>query len=247
MKNEPMLSVAEVFEMNVGTEQDPNWVNPGFVGYVEKIFATKTKKSGSAMNICTLRDVNGSAVISLTVFGPVKFNEGDTIEVRDGGIRRTEYNGLAQVSIGKTTTIHINGTGRPNAAQPAARQAPPARSEGHGTPPPENGPRINGMTVGMAMKEAIALVSDLTSAEAMDMNTPEFWAQVHTTASDIIRVSAMLESGRLAPSPKNRQNPPPAEKPPAQQGRADPPKGERPLPGSDGAVALDDDYENIPF
>ena len=120
MKNEPMLSVAEVFEMEPGTEDNPNWVNPGVVGYVEKIVHTQTKKSGSAMNICTLRDLNGTVTISLTVFGAVRFSEGDTIEVRDGGIRRTEYNRMAQVSLGKTTTIHVVTQGRAQAAPPAA-------------------------------------------------------------------------------------------------------------------------------
>jgi hypothetical protein len=250
MSTEPMLSVAQVFEMEPGTEQEPTWVNPGFVGYVEKIVQTKTKKTGTAMNICTLRDVNGSAEISMTVFGPVKFSEGDTIEARDGGIRRTEYNRLAQVSLGKGTTIHLVSQGRPS-APPAARPASFSADKGQTTTPVTNGPRINGQTVGMAMKEALLLVGGPEVGDTMNVNTPEFWAQVHTTASDIIRVSAMLESGRLAPSPKSRQGagaaPEAKEAPVSSGGRADPPKGARPLPGLDGAVALDTDSDDPPF
>ena len=249
MKNEPMLSVAQVCEMQPGTEQDPTWVNPGLVGYVEKIVATKTKKTGSAMNICTLRDVNGSAVISLTVFGPVKFNEGDTIEVRDGGIRRTEYNGMAQVSLGKNTTLHVVNAGRAQVEAPPARPAPQARREGAPTPPPAaGGQRINGQTVGMAMKEAIPLVVQFTAAQGLKLHLDTiFWSEVHKQASAIIRLSNALEHGNLTPPLSTKAVPVAQESTESKGGRADAPKGAMPKPGIDGAVALSEDDEEVPF
>ena len=69
--------------------------------------------------------------------------------------------------------------------------------------PAASGSSINGQTVGMAMKEALTL----TNMTTLKPDDPEFWKQVHITASDIIRVSLMLEKGKLAPSAKDRADP----------------------------------------
>ena len=240
MKNEPMLSVAQVCEMQPGTEQDPTWVNPGLVGYVEKIVATKTKKTGQPMNICTLRDQTGSANISLTVFGAVKFSEGDVIEVRGPGLRRTEFNGLAQVSMSKNSTVHIVGKSVHHEEQEQRKEA---------MEPAVNGTKqhVNGQTVGMAMKESIVLVRASHPEMVATPHDPAFWAEVHKTASAIIRLSNALEHGNLTPALSSKALPVAKEAPVSGGGRADPPKGPKPQPGPEGSVAFDKDEDSIPF
>lgn len=186
-----MLSVAEVFEMQAGDEQNATWINPGFTAVVENVKSTKTQK-GQTMNICTLQDQTGSARISMTVFGPVKFSEGNVIEVSGQGLRRTEYKGLAQVSLGKATEVHVIGASVHHQDQAARKE---------NLEPAVNGSKqhINGQTVGMAVKEALTLVRDKNDPGLTDINKPEFWAQVHQTASAIIRLSNSLEHGNLTP------------------------------------------------
>lgn len=188
-----MLSVAEVFEMTPGDDVNATWINPGFTAVVRDIKRTKTKKGG-AMNICTLADTVGSATISMSVFAAIKFNEGDVIEVSGQGLRRTEYNGLQQVSLSQKTEIHILG----KSVHHEEQKERVANSE-----PAINGQLnpVPGQTVGMAMKEAIALCRSNRQEWPLDA---QFWSEVHTAASDIIRVSRLLESGKLAPSPKER-------------------------------------------
>jgi hypothetical protein len=58
----------------------------------------------------------------------------------------------------------------------------------------------------MAMNQAIALLTYELSHDEIVQSVCEahFWRAVHETASDVIRVSRMLEAGRLAPSVKER-------------------------------------------
>lgn len=202
-----MLSVAEVLELPPGDEQNATWINPGFIAEVASIKATSVRSTGNPMNICTLKDTSGSATISMTVFGAVKFGIGSTIEVSGKGLRRTEYKGLEQVSVGKETEIHVVNLGKtpppPANSEPVAGQRMP-----DGTEPTAP---VYGATAGMAMNHALDLLTkglDVTEV-ARRVCTAEFWAAVHETASDIIRVSRMLEAGRLAPSVKARNAPPP--------------------------------------
>lgn len=92
------------------------------------------------------------------------------------------------------------------------------------------------MTVGMAMNNAFELLRHYKADLNPDM--PEFWMKMQAWASSTIRLSNSLEHGKLAA---------PMSQPKPQGGRADPPKGERPLPGLDGAVALSEDEESVPF
>lgn len=94
--------------------------------------------------------------------------------------------------------------------QPSPAQPPqPPRQPPQSPPMRPNVPAIipvNGATVGMAMNQAIALLTrDLTHDEViMWVREPGSWRALAETASDIIRVSRHLESGHLAPSVKDR-------------------------------------------
>ena len=116
-----MLSVAQVFEMQAGDDQEAAWINPGFEAVVANIKSTQTK-AGKPMHICTLRDTVGSAEISMTVWSKAPgFTEGDRIEVYGKGLRRTEYNGLDQVTLGKETEVHVLGKAVVHDGQPPLR------------------------------------------------------------------------------------------------------------------------------
>ena len=133
-----MLSVAEVCEMQPGDEHNATWINPGFIARVGEIQSTNVKKTGKPMHICTLHDTVGSASISMTVFtNKPGFDTGDTIEVSGKGLRRSEFRGLDQVSVGRETEIHVVSAGAApapraaasaGAAQPRDRSAAPAEA-----------------------------------------------------------------------------------------------------------------------
>lgn len=190
-ENKP-LSVAEVCELRV-----EDWINSGFTAVVADIKKSKSKK-GADFWPCTLRDTTGSATVEMTVFQAPAFSVGDQIDVLGQGIKRGEYNGKAQVSIGKKTEIHI--IGRSVHAEEQAHRATAGEPALNGALQP-----VNGQSVGMAMKEALAMVGNLATKD--DLKSPEFWAQIHTVSSDIIRVARLLEAGKLAPSVRERNSP----------------------------------------
>lgn len=125
------------------------------------------------------------------------------------------------------------GSYRPGPAQPTHQNQPASTAT--------QTVQINGQTVGMAMKEAINLALGAfrnTSHEAPDIGSQAFWEMVHIAASDIIRVSQMLERGHLAPSAKARAVPQGSVRSPV----TPPPRQRQPDPEPD--TTMDDD---IPF
>jgi hypothetical protein len=247
-----MLSVAQVCDLQPGDEQNATWINPGFSGVVSKIEKRPMKKGGF-MWICELTDVNDANVfLSTSFFTAPKFGEGDLIEIFGKGLRRTEFKGAAQASTGKDTQVEVVARA---ANRGAVNRAPaPAPQNNHGpigdTPAEAAALKwINGQTVGMAMKEAIALVVQSTKFMPHEA---DFWKAVKQTASNVIRVSQSLEKGHLSPAPwpvVGKVEPEAAPTPPPpQQGRSDPPKAAvRPQAGPGGSVAHDNDEADVPF
>lgn len=243
-KTEPMLSVEEVLELQPGDEQNATWVNPGFTAVVRAIKATKTKKGG-AMNICTLGSQTGAAEISMTVFSAIKFAEGDLIEVSGQGLRRTVYNQLQQVTPGQKTEIHILGRSAhaPEQAERKAAGQPPV--SGNGSFP------VNGQTVGMAMKEGLALAGMAAGGVTRDvLKDPLFWQDVKTYAGNIIRISRSLEAGKLSapswPTPKREEAPADRSPAPTSQPKT---ATTKPTEGPGGSAFPADagDDEDVPF
>src|SRR5262245_9849729 len=89
------LSITEVLEIEPG---ENSWVNEGLIAVVRKIeLITAGKKRWR----CTLGDtVQRGAVLTMTLFFPPKFGEGDTIEITGKGIKRKEFNNYPEVSVG---------------------------------------------------------------------------------------------------------------------------------------------------
>ena len=100
----------------------------------------------------------------------------------------------------------------PNRAAPAGAQPAPAApaAQRQASAPAGAAPAaIFGATVGMAINQAIGILKDTHPGATLESYyaTPDFSRDLHVTASDILRVSAMLEKGKLAHSAKDRNDP----------------------------------------
>lgn len=254
MPNDKTISVAEALEIEA-TEN--SWINGGLRAVVRDI---KPSGPGATKKFwrCTLVDeVNDRMTIGLSLFFAPKFSAGATIEITGKGIKRKEFRGDAEIGIGKDTEI-TTVTGRssnpPPARQPSAahndsRESPPPPPE-HEHPHPEDHAqhapapaprwRPNGQTVGMALKEGLALLTrDMNGNEVRgQLKDPKFWKELHLVSSDLIRVSHWIEQGALAPLLRDRNAP--KETPPAPPPRREAPPPPPPAQGEN----LDED---VPF
>lgn len=93
----------------------------------------------------------------------------------------------------------------PPEAQPTAGRAAAPATQRTTAPPRTNSARthapVDGMEVGMCLKEAVVIVHDMDGVDAM---TPEFYKRVHFVASNLILVSQMLRRGELTETAKAR-------------------------------------------
>lgn len=247
MSNQP-LSIAEVCEIKPGPESRAAWID-SLIGIVNSIDKKTAKLSGKSFWICVLGDTTGSAKATMSVFTAPKFSAGSTIVVSGKGIRRTEYNGAAQINIGKETKINVvaeseHSQNQEDVPYDTPSQSAPAR---HSAPQPGDKPVI-GVTVGMSINNALTLLtSKLTHDEIVArIITPVFWFSVHEVASDIIRMSRLLESGKLAPAIRERTGDtaqPMVQKPTAPTSVR---QVRKPTPAQDANVEPADDSSEVP-
>lgn len=236
MATEKPLSVAEVFELQPGDENNPTWINPGMIAVVRSVERVMGK-NGKPRWPVVFADQTGSATVEAAFFSAPKFSEGDLVQL-EGGLRRTEYNGKAQVSIGKNATINIVGKSVHHEEQKERAQT--------GQPAVNGQPQIvNGQTVGMAAKEAIALT--VMAWGGIDgiakLKDPLFWADVKTNMSNIIRICRSVEKGHLSPAPWQPPAPPaPATSTPPAAPRKTQPSNER-----EAANLSDGPDEDVPW
>lgn len=257
MSNAAPISLADVADL-----PDDSWINEGFFAVVDSIeqktTGPKSRTPGKKFWVCTLGSQTGPETAEWSLFFAPKFGEGDLIEVTGSGIKRKvdAYNGGIKIQAGDKAIITVTGKSAHHEEQKERKDT--------GAPSVSGAPQhVQGQTVGMALKEAISIIKE-TFDPTMPMaerdkyfRGPEFSKDVHLLASDIIRVSALLEKGKLAPSARDRANPPAAAQPPANNasrpaapsgGRADTPRpASKPLPGPGGNVAQDDNGEDVPF
>lgn len=134
------------------------------------------------------------------------------------GMKRTEYNGTPKVTIGEKAQIKYLGAPQEAVSSPTSTNTPvngqnaPQRP----SPPPNGQPAVLGMTVGMALNNAIRLIQARGQEEDVSLSE-----EIYNLASDIIRLSRVLEEGKLAPKEKDRpsqgrKEPEPPSQPPAQ-------------------------------
>ena len=171
------------------TLQDVNNTAPGtffsgtFLANVSncKSVATKTGKTFYKATL-TEGGVEASATSFSRDLAPL---DGKLVKFGGMGIKRgDDYQGKAQISLGDKSII-----------SPVGEALPPS-PEGTPTPTPYlQSPRIEGVTVGMAINKAVDIL--IPSGVHIDENA--VWHQ----ASMLIRVAQKLQSGSLAPEPGN--------------------------------------------
>lgn len=271
MSNEKILSVSAVLAL-----PSDSWVNGGLravCSHQERKVSSKTNKPFWKIEFTDQE--NGALLKSMMFFAP-KFSEGQVVELTGSGLKFKNGQYGPELSIGDKAVITVLGHSSPppepqNPTYGHADQSASAASryDHAGTP-------VFGATVGMAINQALENFRHCYAPAdfAAMMKTPFFSAALHEQASDIIRVSRMLEAGKLAApvkvragghpdleaAPGHEQEAPahahaggnqPAfpnrTAPPANQGRSDPPRTGKSQPGPDGSVALGPDVEDCPF
>jgi len=109
----------------------------------------------------------------------------------------------AEIMIAGATTTAEEREAAAEATQQRKPAVPaPTNTAAPSKPSPKPGHEpVYGATVGMAVKEACTVASGI----GIDPTKPEYFKFVYEFASDIVRVSLMIEKGELAPSAKTRQ------------------------------------------
>jgi hypothetical protein len=122
-ENDRMLSVGQVIDLPPGDDQNASWISPGFVGVVRRI-SERSSKNGRKFWPCIIADETGNGTIEVSVFAVPSFREGDTLEFSGKGLRRTEYQGKAQATIGRETAVRVVERGGRQGAQKQNTPAP---------------------------------------------------------------------------------------------------------------------------
>lgn len=240
--NQRPLSVAELIELPTDS-----WVNDGFTAVIRSIERKVGKPPGNKVFFkCVLADTTGSATVGACLFFAPKFKEGDSVDFLGQGIKFKNGQYGAEVSMGDKAEIHV--VGKSVHAQEQAQRAATGAPALNGTPQ-----LVNWQTVGMAMKEGLALAGMAAGGITREvLKDPLFWQDVKVYAGNIIRISRSLEVGKLAPpswpTPPREEAPPAAARPP-DRSPASPPRTSKPTPGPDGAAfpAQDENEEEVPF
>lgn len=173
------------------TLQDVNNTAPGtffsgtFLANVSNCKQISTK-TGKTFYKCTLTE--GSDEASATSFSrDLSPLEGKLVKFGGMGIKRgDDFGGKSQVSLGDKSIISPVGEALPPNPSPT-----PSPNPSTGMPTYTQSPRIEGVTVGMAINKAVDI--NISSGVHIDDNL------VWKTASMLIRVAQKLQSGNLAP------------------------------------------------
>lgn len=228
------MSTAPITCAQIAALPDQSWINDGFIATVLKV-DTVPKKAGGNFWKLTLGDSLGDYThgCTMSLFAAPRCNPGDVIRVTGKGISKKSYQGKPQVGMGKESTLEV----MPSSAR-IQSNVESSIAEVKGNRAAEKAEcMIPGQTVGMAIKEALALHSIGLDNQTikLQLTAPGFWSDVYATASDIIRVSRLLESGKLCDPVKQRSAP-------AQGSRQVPAQ-----PKHDPESELDAQDENVPF
>jgi hypothetical protein len=192
------MTIAQILELSPGSKGNNVWINGDFEAIVSDAQPAKGKGPATAF----LSDPHNPSVSILgNFFGTdtARFN-GKICHFSGKGITRTEFKGVQQVTLGDKATIQVVGV--------AGTPAKPAASQGTSSPAPAGNAPVFGATVGMAINQASELIRASTdNLELSYLTSPAFSKDLYTLASDIIRITRVLEAGKLAPSAKDRADP----------------------------------------
>jgi len=194
-----LITIGEILEMSPGDRQNAVWINDDF----ECVLSDPKRGQGKAPNTAILTDPHSSGICILgNFFGtdPSRY-AGKVVHVSGKGISRTEYKGTQQITIGDKATIQIVGDAKPGqAATPAAAQKS-AGIQG-----------AEGQAIGNAITNACQLIKSAFEANEQApldyFQSQAFSRDLFTTASDILRISRLLNTGKLADTAKVRNEDP---------------------------------------
>lgn len=204
----PSLSVAQVLELPVSTQEQASWVN-GIIGRVAGVDSKQSKAGQPFWNV-TLLDISGSSEIDFASFSPPAFRVGDTIEITGTGARRTEYHGKAQLALSKNSNIRILGsnTHQGVAETPAAVKTPPRAQESPEQVAQQEADsksleayekayvaKPDGMTVGCCLKLAVDIVIHNAGTGLVDL--PSLQHNVEKIAPSLIAAAMRIQSGKV--------------------------------------------------
>lgn len=208
MTTKPPATIYDILQLVPGSKDSPTWVNDEFEGAVSNI------KSGQKSTSCKISDPHNPGVSITGVFWDGRDLSrfvGCVCHFAGQGMKRTEYKGEQQVSFSEKSTVNMVGrhTGTP-AGNGGAQSAP--KAGGGNAPAPAAGGVIHGATVGMAINQANGIIIAGTNGMKSEdrekfFDSPEYSRRLWTIASDIVRVSTLMEKGKLATAPKDRADP----------------------------------------
>jgi len=232
-----------ITETSPGDQKYPVWINDEFEAVVTNPKAAHTK-TGKAYATATLQDPhsNNFAIDATFWIAGIPAKQGKVCHFSGQGMKLEEYKGNLKLTIGDKAKINVVGGAPARAAAPAAgaRTATrPATTQGAA----QGGKKpIHGATVGMAINQAIGIIQSALQHEQVGLGnyylTPAFGQDLHTLASDIIRVSTYLEAGNLA-APSSKRTPAPDSAPAEPEPEPEP----QVQGGGDGT----DQGEDVPF
>ena len=251
MKN--LITLGQLTEMLPGTKVDPTWINEEFEAVVLNV-ETKTTKANKTYYTATLQDPHSTNItIDATSWSyGISSKQGKVCRFGGQGMKLDSYKGNLKLVIGDKTTINVVGAAPSGHTNTPLTAPTPLQGQGNGQGQPATSTRpIHGATVGMAINQAIAIIlGNLAPSEdpkALDRYymSPAFGKDLHTLASDIIRVAAYLEAGHLAESSARRAAPTHEIAPvPVAAPVPVPASAPKPVPAP---AQEEDDSENVPF
>ena len=207
-KNNDMITVGQILEMEPGDKQNATWINDDF----EAVVSDVKPGNGNAPAQAFLTDPhNDSIAIKASFFNrDLDRFDGKICHFSGKGMTRTEYKGTQQVTIGDKATVQVVGSaGASKPQEQATGQAPRSSA----TASPEASKKIHGETVGMAINRATEIIREhyVTNFEPAQkikyFGSPDFSRDLWTIASDIVRIARIMEAGKLADTPKHRADP----------------------------------------
>lgn len=232
------ITIGQITEMSPGDSNNPVWINDDFEAVITNVKEAKTK-TGKAYYTATLQDPHSTNIAIDATFwmSGIAAKQGKVCHFSGQGMKLEEYKGNLKLTIGDKAKINVVGGAPARAAAPAARTSAPAQRAAAPQGAAQGGKKpIHGATVGMAINQAIAIIKDTTDGTGLAdyYLTPDFGQDLHTLASDIIRVSTYLEAGNLA-APSSKRTPAPAPEPePEPEPEPTPPPAAQQQPEDDG-------------
>lgn len=180
-------------------QQPQGYINAEVQAVCQSITPRTSSKTGKAFWVCKVGDPTGPDTVELSVWTTPRFKIGDHICFSGQGIKFTTDNFGAKLSVSDKTKIEVLGQSAHHEEQEERRANGQPAVNGKANP-------VAPQSVGMAVKEALLILTDRLEHDdrVARLCEPTFWQSVYEVASDIIRVSLMLEHGKLALSVKER-------------------------------------------